>query len=45
MPNNSAPSFIYMTLSNDHTEGTTPGRRTPRAMVAENDYGLGQIVD
>jgi hypothetical protein len=34
-----------MVLSNDHTEGTSPGRRTPRAMVAENDYGLGQIVD
>ena len=39
------PAFNYMVLSNDHTEGTTPGRRTPRAMVAENDYGLGQIVD
>jgi hypothetical protein len=41
----SVPAFNYMVLSNDHTEGTTPGRRTPRAMVAENDYGLGQIVD
>ena len=30
---------------NDHTEGATPGRRTPRAMVADNDYALGQIVD
>jgi hypothetical protein len=39
------PAFNYLVLSNDHTEGTTPGRRTPRAMVAENDYGLGQIVD
>jgi hypothetical protein len=42
---NSVPAFNYMVLPNDHTEGTTPGRRTPRAMVAENDYGLGQIVD
>ena len=39
------PAFNYMVLANDHTEGTTPGRRTPRAMIAENDYGLGQIVD
>jgi phospholipase C len=39
------PAFNYLVLSNDHTEGTTPGRRTPRAMVAENDYGLGQVVD
>jgi hypothetical protein len=41
----SVPAFNYMVLSNDHTEGTTPGRRTPRAMVAENDYAIGQIVD
>jgi len=41
---NSVPAFNYMVLSNDHTEGTTPGRRTPRAMVAENDLALGQIV-
>ena len=39
------PAFNYMVLADDHTEGTTPGRRTPRAMIAENDYGLGQIVD
>jgi len=39
------PSFNYLVLPNDHTNGTTPGRRTPRAMVAENDYALGQIVD
>ncbi len=42
---NSVPAFNYMVLSDDHTEGTTPGRRTPRAMIAENDYGLGQVVD
>jgi DNA-binding beta-propeller fold protein YncE len=41
----SVPAFNYMVLANNHTEGTTPGRRTPRAMIAENDYGLGQIVD
>jgi phospholipase C len=41
----SVPAFNYMVLADDHTEGTTPGRRTPRAMQAENDYGLGQIVD
>jgi DNA-binding beta-propeller fold protein YncE len=39
------PAFNYMVMSDDHTEGTTPGRRTPRAMVAENDYGIGQVVD
>ena len=39
------PAFNYLGLSNDHTAGTRPGRRTPNAMMAENDYALGQIVD
>jgi DNA-binding beta-propeller fold protein YncE len=41
---NSVPSFVYMVLPSDHTNGLTPGERSPRSMVAENDYGLGQIV-
>ena len=41
----SVPAFTYITLSNDHTAGTAPGRRTPNAMIADNDYALGQIVD
>src|SRR5207245_9166730 len=39
------PAFNYLVLPNDHTVGTTPGKRTPQALVADNDYGLGQIVD
>lgn len=39
------PAFNYMVLSNNHTVGTSPGKRTPQAMVADNDYGLGQVVD
>jgi DNA-binding beta-propeller fold protein YncE len=39
------PAFNYVVLPNDHTVGTTPGRRTPQAMIADNDYGLGEIVD
>jgi len=42
---NTVPAFTYMVLSNDHTAGTAPGRRTPNAMIADNDYALGQIVD
>jgi hypothetical protein len=41
----SVPSFVYMVLPSDHTNGLEPGARSPRSMVAENDYGLGQIVD
>jgi DNA-binding beta-propeller fold protein YncE len=45
LQNNSVPKFNYLTLPNDHTLGTGPGRRTPRAMMAENDLALGQLVD
>jgi len=41
----SVPAFNYITLPNDHTVGTTPGGRTPRAMIAENDLALGEIVE
>jgi YVTN family beta-propeller protein len=39
------PAFNYLVLPNDHTVGTRTGERTPQAMVADNDYGLGQLVD
>jgi YVTN family beta-propeller protein len=39
------PNLVYVTLPCDHTDGTTPGFPTPRAMVADNDRALGQIVD
>ncbi len=39
------PQFIYIWLPNDHTEGTSPGDPTPQSFVADNDAGLGMIVD
>jgi YVTN family beta-propeller protein len=39
------PALNYMILPDDHTNGTTPGDPTPQAMIADNDLGLGQIVD
>jgi hypothetical protein len=39
------PSLNYLILPNDHTNGTTPGSYTPQALIADNDLGLGQIVD
>ena len=42
---NSVPALNYLVLTNDHTRGLEPGARTPRAMVADNDLALGQIVD
>src|SRR4051794_4325294 len=38
------PSFNYLILFNDHTDGTTPGTYTPKANVADNDLALGQLV-
>ena len=39
------PALNYVTLPNDHTVGTTPGERTPEAMIAENDLAVGEVVD
>lgn len=39
------PSFIVLRLGNDHTYGTRPGKRTPTAMVADNDLALGKFVE
>ncbi len=39
------PSVELVRLPNDHTVGTTPGRPTPKAMVADNDLALGKLVD
>ena len=42
---NELPNLIYVTLPCDHTNATKPGSPTPRAMVADNDLALGQIVE
>jgi len=39
------PRLQIVRLPNDHTEGTRPGSRTPRAMVADNDLALGRLVE
>jgi DNA-binding beta-propeller fold protein YncE len=39
------PNLVIMLLSCDHTMGTTPGASTPKAMVADNDLALGQVVE
>ena len=43
--NHNLPQLIVMLLPIDHTNGTSPGFPTPRAMVADNDLALGRIVD
>lgn len=39
------PHLTLVQLPSNHTSGTTPGMTTPKAMVADNDFALGQIVE
>lgn len=39
------PNLVIVQLPSNHTSGTNPGRNTPKAMVADNDLALGQIVE
>lgn len=45
MPGDILPELLMVALPNDHTAGVRPGTPTPRAMVADNDYALGKIVE
>jgi YVTN family beta-propeller protein len=39
------PRLQILRLPNDHTSGTSPGKRTPRAFLADNDLAFGRIVE
>jgi len=39
------PNFMFMSLGENHTQGTTPGAYTPKAQVASNDVAVGKIVE
>ncbi|CAN5388092.1 hypothetical protein BH11PLA2_BH11PLA2_08440 [soil metagenome] len=39
------PRLQILKLPNDHTSGTRVGVPTPTAMVAENDYALGLLIE
>jgi YVTN family beta-propeller protein len=39
------PQLVVLRLPNDHTSGTSPGRYTVTACVADNDLALGRIVE
>ncbi|MBK7713401.1 MAG: beta-propeller fold lactonase family protein [Bacteroidales bacterium] len=45
MPGDKLPELMMVALPNDHTAGMRPGSPSPRAMVADNDYALGKIVE
>jgi YVTN family beta-propeller protein len=43
--NGQLPRLSIIHLPNDHTYGAAPGKPTPRAMIGDNDYALGRIVE
>jgi YVTN family beta-propeller protein len=44
-PRKRLPNYVVMSMPEDHTTGTAPGHFTPEAMVADNDYAIGELVD
>ncbi len=43
--NGEYPRLVILRLPNDHTSGTTPGKPTVTAYVADNDLALGRVVE
>lgn len=41
----SMPQLLIVRMGNDHTSGTTPGKIAPLSAVADNDQGVGMMVD
>ncbi len=39
------PAFMTVRLGRDHTMGLNPGYGSPRAMLADNDYAVGELVE
>ncbi|MGZ4788452.1 MAG: bifunctional YncE family protein/alkaline phosphatase family protein [Terriglobales bacterium] len=45
MKRDEMPQFMQVRLPNDHTVGTTPGKPTPAASIADNDLAVGRVVE
>ena len=43
--NGEMPQLMLMRLGNDHTSGTAPGKIAPLSSLADNDAGLGLLVE
>jgi DNA-binding beta-propeller fold protein YncE len=39
------PGLMLIRLPTDHTSGGSGGKHSPRSYVADNDYGVGQLVE
>ncbi len=40
-----APQLIILRMGNDHTQGARAGALSPLSYAAQNDYGVGMVVD
>src|SRR5258706_6180568 len=38
------PSLMLVRMGSDHTHGANPNKKSPKAMVADNDFGVGKLV-
>ncbi len=43
--NGDLPTLTLLRLPRNHTSGTSAGLSSPKAMVADNDYAVGQVVE
>jgi len=41
----SVPAFMPVRMMRDHTMGLNPGNNSPSAMMADNDYAVGELVE
>lgn len=39
------PHVMFLRMGRDHTSGSAAGLASPRAMVSDNDYAVGQLVE
>jgi DNA-binding beta-propeller fold protein YncE len=39
------PNLMLLRMGSDHTHGANPGKKAPKAMVADNDFAIGQLVE
>jgi YVTN family beta-propeller protein len=44
-PDKRLPNYVVMSMQENHTHGTDPKSFSPRAMVANQDYALGQMLE
>ncbi len=44
-PEKRLPNYVVMSMQENHTHGTDPKSFSPRAMVANQDFALGQMVE